>query len=248
MIRGARQPATPEVCQRLALPAYFLPGPLWDLAIASSPNVRYLVANPSNGPGVAPHANYARTLAQARDSGIRVLGYVDTGYGRRDPDLVARDVERHQLWYGVAGIFLDQVSGAGSELDYYLRIVDQVRTAQASLVALNPGIYPIEHYARLGDLLVTFEGDYDSYGQLRIPPWASDYPADLFWHLVYGTPKVDASSVLDFARSRGAANVYVTDGRLPNPWDRLPTYWAAAVEAIGSAKSTESGQAQQPTR
>ena len=29
--------------------------------------------------------------------------------------------------------------------------------------------------------------------------------------------------------------IYVTDGKLPKPWGRLPAYWEAEVDAVSSA-------------
>ena len=37
---------------------------------------------------------------------------------------------------------------------------------------------------------------------------------------------------LKLAVSRNAGMVFITDAKMPNPWDRLPSYWQAEVQAI----------------
>ena len=38
--------------------------------------------------------------------------------------------------------------------------------------------------------------------------------------------------MLALAVTRPCELVFVTDGRGPNPWDRLPSYWASEVTAV----------------
>lgn len=231
----APPPAPAPLCQRLAVPAYFLPGAIWDAALGASPTVRYLILNPASGPGAMPDGAYASSARQAQDSGVRVLGYVDTTYGRRDPALVEQDIDLYREWYGVDGIFLDQVSGVLSDFPYYRALAGYVRQQSGSVLSLNSGTYPDQSYARLADILVTFEGNDGEYRRLQIPPWAKNHPAERFWHLIYATPPANMSAVLDLARARRVGNVYVTDTGLDNPWDRLPSYWPLEAEAIAAS-------------
>jgi hypothetical protein len=46
---------------------------------------------------------------------------------------------------------------------------------------------------------------------------------------VYGVPEDELASVVVLAHDRGASTVFVTDGDLPNPWDRLPPGWPGAT-------------------
>ena len=82
--------------RRLIVPAYAYPAPatqLWDGAIAAADCVRFVIANPADGPGQLAHASYVGVIARVRASGIRVLGYVDTHYGERPAALVKADVD-----------------------------------------------------------------------------------------------------------------------------------------------------------
>ena len=227
---GARPPAAAtSTCARVAVPAYFLPGPLWETAIGSASSVSYLVMNPGTGPGLARDEAYAATVRKAQATGISVLGYVDTDYGRREPALVRQDVAAFDEWYGVDGIFLDQVSSGADGLGYYASLAEFIRTTPGPLVALNPGTFPVEGYAALADVLVTFEGSYASYRSLASPDWVKKYPASRFWHLVYATTSADMPTAVKLARQRSAGHLYVTDDVLPNPWDTLPPYWSSEL-------------------
>src|SRR5205085_1497753 len=143
--------------QHLGVPAYFLPGSIWDMASRPGAGVRFLVVNPASGPGEVLHAGYAAAVAGAQAAGIGVLGYVDTAHGRRDTALVTDEIDRYRCWYGVDGVFLDQSAATAEALGYYEHLAAHIRSGTGSVVVLNPGVYPWQPYADLADALVTFE-------------------------------------------------------------------------------------------
>ncbi len=224
-----------SLCQDLAVPAYFRPGGHWDRATSGSPSARYLVMNPASGPGSARDESYEVAVRNARGADAKVLGYVPTDYGRRDPALVEAEVDRYREWYDVDGIFFDEVTSGRSGLPYYRRLVAHVRTVPDALVALNPGTYPDRSYTSLGDLIVTFEGTFEAYRGLDPPSWTEEYPPAHFWHLVHTTHERDMSSALGLARSHRVGSVYVTEDTLDNPWDGLPSYWPAEQRAVAES-------------
>ena len=97
----------------IAIPAYFGPVPLWDLMLnavrtaePSAPRIVLAVMNPASGPGAVADTGYLRVLEDARALGIRVFGYVATGYGTRLT--VLDDIAAYQRFYGINDIFLDE--------------------------------------------------------------------------------------------------------------------------------------------
>lgn len=215
----------------VGLPAYFSPGEAWSVAVAGQPTVRHLIANPSSGPGVTADPAYVRVVAASRQAGVEVLGYVSTRWGRRPLDDVHREIAAYRQWYGITSIFFDEASSSGHELPYYRTLATSVRTS-AGRVALNPGTVPDERYAALADLLVVFEGPYSAYRGWSPPVWQERYPRQRFWHLVYDTPRGMLPAALRAAERRSAGVVYVTDDVMDNPWDRLPSYWPQALDAV----------------
>jgi len=239
--QGAEPGAT--VWSGLLVPAYFPPSRTGDwgaLADASAQVPLIAIANVFNGPGTEPRADYRQVIDALRRSGGRVLGYVHTSYTRRPLEAVASDVRNWGQWYEIDGIFVDEMTndGAAAGVEYYraLRLEARARNRRW-MVAGNPGTTTRETYllAPAADMLVTFENrtGYDAY--LR-DTWTRRYEARRFAHLLYAiSAPAGMEAALDLSRRRGAAWIYVTDDDLPNPWDRLPAYWAAEVGAVREA-------------
>ncbi|WP_228982910.1 spherulation-specific family 4 protein [Streptomyces sp. DH12] len=156
----------------------------WDALVAAAPLLYGVVLNPANGAGAAPDPAFADVAARLRAAGVRVLGYADTDYGRRPHADVVRDLLSHRDWYGADGAFLDQTAADPALLPHYRRLSVAARAAGATTLVLNHGTPPDPAYADLADLLVTFEGPWETY---RAD--GRDRPvADHHCHLVYAAP------------------------------------------------------------
>ncbi|MFJ8633596.1 spherulation-specific family 4 protein [Streptomyces sp. NPDC093568] len=197
----------------------------WDAIVAAAPRLYGVVLNPASGAGETPDPAFATVAARLRDAGVRVLGYADTGYGRRPHADVVRDIARHRAWYRADGIFLDQVAAGREEFAYYQRLATAAWGAGCGTVALNHGTAPHPSYARIADLLVTFEGPWESYLGLGPQEWRGGGGVRLC-HLVYGVPPdVDLT---DRARARGASVHCAVPGTGGHPWGTLPHALAPA--------------------
>jgi hypothetical protein len=209
-------------CRTALIPAYLPPDGI--ARIADRPvRDRVVIFNPDNGPGAVPRPAYRSAVAAEQRTGTRVLGYVHTGWGARDPSAVRADLLRYRSWYGADGVFLDETAHDGGALAYYAALARDARAAGMSVVALNPGTVPARGYFDLADIVVTFEGPYSVYAPAlaAMPAWLSDVPRRQVAHLIYGADRAQALHAL----AEGSAGfVYATDASLPNPWDRLPTY------------------------
>jgi hypothetical protein len=183
---------------RALVPAYFHPETdpaSWAALRAAAPRLTAVVINPASGPGPAPDPAYAE--ARAGLARTRVLGYVDTDYGRRPHAEVVAEIAAYRDWYAVDGVFLDQTPDGSDALPHYIRLTIAARSLGASYIALNPGLPPHPAYLDLADLVVTFEGPWSAYG---------DRAPDPGTHLVHTAP------------SGATVHGYVTPGLLPNPW------------------------------
>lgn len=175
----------------IAVPAYvWADDPvLADLA-ATGPAPSVVVLNPGNGD--APfdarwqaRADALRTGTTATGERTKVLGYVHTDHGRRDPTAVKASVDNYLKPSGngdgrlhVDGIFFDVVSrdcGPGNATrDHYAALRRYVQDAMhaadpdaAELVVDNPGTAIADCYLepghRTADVFVTFEDTYAAY-------------------------------------------------------------------------------------
>ncbi|MEV0169594.1 spherulation-specific family 4 protein [Streptomyces sp. NPDC050803] len=191
----------------------------WDAILAAAPRLHSVVLNPASGPGDRPDAAFAEVAARLRAADVRVLGYADTGYGRRPHADVVRDLSRHRDWYGTDGAFLDQVASGREEFAHYQRLAAAAWGLGCRTLTLNHGTSPHPSYARIADVLVTFEGPWTAYRDLPPQPRPGG-PGMRLCHLVYGVPAgVDAERL---ARARGAAVHCAVPGVGDHPWGTLP--------------------------
>ncbi|MBQ1095290.1 hypothetical protein KBY55_04050 [Streptomyces sp. b94] len=209
----------------LLIPLYVHPAEdpgSWHRLITAADRTYGVVINPANGPGRAPDPAFAAAAGALRAAGARLLGYVDTDYGTRSAAAVAEDARRHREWYAADGCFLDRVSSAATELPAYRALVRGLRRQGSTTLVLNPGVHPAPGYARLADLVVTFEGSWSAYvSAFSRPDWTRRHPPERFCHLVYGVPEALAPLAVRTARERGAAVSGPVTGEPPNPWARL---------------------------
>ena len=219
---------------RIGVPAYFWPGSAWDSLTASAGAVDLAVVNVDSGPGSARLDPFVQTIAAARARGVRVLGYVHTRYGARPIGDAETEIDHWFDWYGVDGVFFDEVPSDCSLASYYDPLAARTRSHLAATVVINPGTNAEECTTAYSDVIVNFEGTAASYTSWVPSTWTETYPRSRFWNLVYGASAGDAASIVALSRQRNAGHVYVTDGAMPNPWSGLPgpSVWSEELVAV----------------
>ncbi|MBQ0826403.1 spherulation-specific family 4 protein [Streptomyces tagetis] len=209
----------------LLIPLYVHPAEdpgAWHRLIRAADRTYAVVLNPASGPGPEPDPAFAAAAGALRSAGARLLGYVDTDYGTRPAADIAEDARRHRDWYAADGCFLDRVSAAAAGLPACRALVRALRRRGTAPVVLNPGVHPAPGYARIADLLVTFEGPWSAYvSAFSRPAWTLRHPPERFCHLVYGVPAALTPLAVRTARERGAAVSGPVTGEPPNPWAAL---------------------------
>lgn len=232
LIHGGALDRGATACREALVPAYLPPRELTQL-LHGRRRPRMVVVNPENGPGPRRTQGYISAVHALQAAGVRVLGYVSTGYaGRPLRDAVA-DVDRYRAWYRVDGIFFDEAASDAARVPYYRALAGAARGDDGGVVVLNPGVPPAPGYFDLADVVVTFEGTYDAYAtaMAETPAWLRELRPDRVAHLLYGATRAQALSALSGSAS---GYLYVTSGALPNPWRTLPSYLDEEVEALAS--------------
>jgi hypothetical protein len=240
------------------VPAYFYPtwwsGSPWDQLNAAAALIPVeAIMNPDSGPGDAANPDYQYAVAQLQAAGGKVIGYVPTGYGARAAADILADVADYMAWYGVDGVFLDEMGNSSGPLDYvglYAAIQDLAAESGVGLhVVGNAGIpfAQAEAYMAATDTLVIFEGpltngdpegaSFQAYPDggpyAGLSAWWLSYGPSRVANLVYsaGAPMAMLGAAIN-AIGDGAGYIYITDAGLPNPWDTLPSYWDDEVWLI----------------
>lgn len=208
-------------------PAYMSEPDEWARLHRFGAGIRHVVVNADSGPGARPHELLAERVQRSRSVGQRTLGYVATGYGARPVRPTIAEIGRWVRWYGVDGIFFDEVSTRPDEFARTARIAAAARSLGLHVV-LNPGAPAPAAMIDLADLIVTFEntaGVYRSSPFVRVAaqPWVRDYPPERFWHLVYGVAPADLSTVRRLVRRRHVGVVtFAACAHPSHVWGRLP--------------------------
>jgi chitodextrinase len=244
--------------QQLAIPAYIYPTGSgltdWQDIAAGGSSVGLAIANVANGPSATADANWTTAIDDAHNGGVRVVGYVDTGYfGTADGrltrlgdgsvsawlDQAESDVNEWYKLYGsaIGGIFFDDALNAcGTDAEYpdlYAELTQYVKVNHpGALTIINPGTDVPSCYANSADVIVRFEGSYSSYTSFTPSSWESGYDPHKFMDIVYSTPSADLSNAVGLSKSDGAGYVYLTDAGLPNPYDVLPSYWSTELSDL----------------
>jgi len=223
------------------VPAYFYPvnnSPWDDLNDAASQVDITAILNPGSGPGAGQDSNYVSVVNALRSAGGRVIGYVHTSYGARDLNTVLGEIDDYNSWYNIDGIFIDEMANTGpaEKLDYYRDIYNHVKSINADWkVVGNPGTDTLEQYLTwpTADQFVIFENFGSAYAGDSTASWVFDYQRTHFAHLIHSEPSsATMLNDLNLAVARNAGSIYITNDVLGNPWDQLPTYWQAEVDAI----------------
>lgn len=199
------------------------------------------IFNPDSGPGVAVDDSVRTSAAAAAEAGVKLVGYIDTAYAKRDLQLVLAEVAKYRAWYGVQSVFLDQMKDSCSSASYYRSIFRAVHDASGAgdgaTVIVNPGKNVGSCLNDVADIQVIFEGSADEFDSWSPTRWTHVLPANKFCVIVYGVDPSEADVVLRRMSRNRVGYGYITDRRAPNPYDRAPAYsvWARQRELAGKA-------------
>ena len=201
------------------------------------------IMNPWNGPGTASNSDYVTSVNAFRAAGGKVLGYVYTCYGinlctpevppaRSTSDVLA-DAQKYANWYGVDGVFLDEMATQPSALPFYQAVSNGLRAAHPGWeIVGNPGVTPTAGYTALANTLMSFEGSYSDF--INGPFLSGLTNAASTGAIVHTVMTVaQMHEVMGLAKQHGLGAIYITDGTMAsgNPYLHLPSYWAAEVSA-----------------
>ena len=223
--------------QQLIIPAYFSPTTfpaLW-VQMQSAPFNSIIIMNPSNGPGSSPDATYQAAVTALQGAGQRVVGYVNTS-GVTVPTIEAQ-IANYVSWYGVNGIFLDQVSGNTIDLATYTTIVAYIHGTTAPLAVLNCGSPPADAgYITIADIICIFENQYAPFTYFTPPSYTFADTLKIA-NIIYNTSSAQLQQAAYLTVYGYAQYLYITDGSGANPYSGLPSYWTTLLSWVAAGAS-----------
>jgi hypothetical protein len=216
----------------IVIPAYAYPPAMWHAAIAAKnahPHVTMaIIANVDNGPGAKRDPYYAATIEKAQKAGIWILGYVHTSYGRRSQTVVDEQMKKWYSAYHTDGIFLDEMKAG--DPTYYRAATDYAHAHSLWFVMGNPGVDAPGDDGP--DVINYFEQKgYPSRAFMRKPAHLSFGKAR--WSYIAGAVPFEATTIRNSLRYAGY--IYATNGKEPECYCKLPSYFNALVALLDSA-------------
>jgi len=217
------------------VPLYTPPtDPSWNTVIAAKaahPSVGVIaVLNPGNGPGAAVDAGYASGIARLNAAGIKVVGYVATGYAVKGAAVVKADIDRWRTFYPgqIGGIFFDEQSNRAGDVPYYRDLSQYAKAQGMSFTIGNPGTDTAESYVGALDCMLIYESG-GLPGANALGGWHANHAKSNFGIIPYAT-QMDAAFVRNARNS--VQYIYLQSDSLPNPWDSVPGYFADLLAAL----------------
>lgn len=138
-----------------------LPNGEWDQLIqakASYPEIPIVaIVNAANGSGSAKNDSYAMAIQRVQAAHILVLGYVFTSLAQRPLAEVKQDIANYKDWYGVDGVYLDQMATVAGNESYYANATKYAKSLGMVMTMGNPGTYIARSYLGTVDTLVIYE-------------------------------------------------------------------------------------------
>ncbi len=250
LLAATLKPAVSAASTQMLVPAYFDPsvGTDWNTLIASvSPQVPITaIMNPNSGPVAAVDAAYTSAIGRFQNAGGKVVAYVHSTYGNRPLADVENEVAVYQSQYGnINGIFVDEMDNTAGNLPYYQALYAYIRNRNPAWQVIgNPGSNTVQAYLSptpAASVLVTFEHD-TGYSKYATPTWEAGFSAGNFANIAYAVPSVATMrNDIALAPTHNAGSIYVTDAGGVNPYNRLPSYWAQEVSAVGALNAAKPG-------
>ncbi len=223
----------------ILIPLYRHPDSTWDDLIQvkrAHPTVPIIaIINPDNGPG-SWDPSYVLGIKKLQSAGIPSLGYIYTSYGARNLTEITADIDTYKNWYGVNGIFFDEMAHVPGKEGYYLHLSNYAKSLGLNFTVGNPGKDELPSYIGTVDNIVIYENSGLPSIDL-LTGWHTKYPKYNFSMLSYGVDTLDEKFIQSASDHVGL--IYITDKTLPNPWYSLTSYLDKLVSLVGSAPDQE---------
>jgi hypothetical protein len=249
---AAQAAVAPNRPVSIAVPAYFDDDALWTKAIGT-PQVSYIIGHPDSPKDgkYSTDAKLTAHIAEAKKGGKTTLVYVTAGYTKVTWQALGDSIESALAAYPQAdGVFLDEIgydqcdkftslkNGAGAIKGIKARIGNK-------LLIDNPGAPLLNCFESLADGFLNLERE-----NAKVDEWIANvnapgnvpYYSWMFkpenrpriWQMVHDVTTAKVNDAVDGALSRNASVLFVTNDKLPNPYDTLPddATWKALLDRV----------------
>jgi hypothetical protein len=220
------------------IPLYSYPGSSWNAIIQgriAHPNVPIVaIVNPGDGPGSSANPTYQTWIAKLQAAGVTVVGYVYTSYAARSIASIETDMSHYKAWYGVNGIFFDEMSNILGEQTYYSTLNTYADSLGYSLTVGNPGAHVPAAFIGSVDLIVIYESP-GAPSTANLATASMGLSKSNFAFIAYDT---GLSSSYVTSAAAYVSYMYLTDGGMPAPYGALSSYYSSLVGDLSAIPTT----------
>jgi hypothetical protein len=146
----------------LIVPLYGQVGQEWERLIQAKqayPAVPVVaIVNAASGSGDARDSAYASAIDSLKAAGIVVVGYVSTREGGRPIKSLETDIADWRSWYGVDGVYFDQMPQRSGMEGYYAYMTQFAKSHGMTVTMGNPGANTSLSYVGTVGTIVISEG------------------------------------------------------------------------------------------
>lgn len=235
------EPGPPPKRLRLLVPAYIYPAgddrKQWRRLVDAAAKVDLVVVvNPRSGPGLERNPDYAAVVAEAARRDVRLIGYVDLEFGDRQVTKIKADIDAWLRFYPlVNGFFLDRQPCDAAHAAFVAEISTYAREKRPGALLIGDPGQPCDDsfLSRRGVDVACVFARPDGFATFELPANLRDFHPFQLAALAYQVPDAQAMrALLKEAVIKRIGYIYVTDGKSPNPWGSLPSYWEDEVEFV----------------
>lgn len=217
----------------LIVPLYGQLGPEWEELIQAKqahPVVPVVaIVNAASGSGDARNPAYASAIDGLKAAGIVVLGYVSTREGGRSIKSLETDIAEWRSWYGVDGVYFDQMPQKSGMEGYYAYMTQFAKSHGMTVTMGNPGANTSLSYIGTVGTIVISEG-FGVPSLSYLAGWdKSGNGKGNFAFIARSVPDYNSSYVEDAAASVGF--LFVSDA---SNYFALPTYLSSEMSSLES--------------
>jgi hypothetical protein len=234
--RTATAQASADSPTGLIVPLYGQLGPEWEQLIQAKqayPGVPVVaIVNAASGSGDSRNGAYASAIDSLKAVGIVVIGYVSTREGGRPIKSVETDIAAWKSWYGVDGVYFDQMPQRPGMEGYYAFMTQFAKSHGMNVTMGNPGTNTsLSYIGTVGTIVISERVGVPSLSYLAGWDRAVSGKGN-FAFIARSVADYNSTYVEDAAASVGF--LFVSDA---STYFTMPTYLSSEMSSLQSMAS-----------
>ena len=187
------------------------------------------IINPNNGAGHAVDSNYVKWIQNLKAAGISVIGYIALNFGSKSLASVKSEMVAYKNWYGLNGIFFDEMSNSVNFVNYYRALAAEASSLHFSMTMGNPGTTINSQLVGIFSNICIYENPgMPSMAQISGYSWLGKHGFSYIAYSVSGLPNQNMLK----NTAQYVQYLYITNLGGSNPYNGLPSYLATELAIL----------------